>query len=333
MRTVLVASRSFGKAVRAGEAILTEGGFEIRHIRPEEWPLDEAKMARIVAREDPEVIISGAEPMSAKVLSASRKLRMVMKHGVGVDNIDLDAATSRGIAVANAPGTNTAAVADLTIAAMLVLLRHLCEANRATKAGRWDRYMGHELGEMTVGVVGTGRIGAEVIRRLWGFGARILAYDVIENEELPAKFGVTYVPFERLLRESDIVTLHVPLMEQTRRMIGKGELRQMKKTACLINAARGELVDEDALFEHLRDNPGAAAALDVFSVEPPLQNPLLGLDNVLATPHLAAYTVEAMERMDRICAETILDTFGGKRCPNILNPAVLEGFSTPAGKR
>jgi len=324
MPVVLVSSRSFGKVIPLGKMILTQGGFEVRHVGPEERPIDEDKMTEIVHREDPDAIICGPEPITMKVLEASKALRIVMMHGVGVDHIDVAAATRREVVVANAPGANTAAVADLTIAAMLALLRHICEANQMTKGGRWNRHLGHELGEMTVGVIGTGRIGADVIRRLRGFGSRILAYDVIQDDRLIEAYGITYVTLENLLAESDVITLHVPLMEETRKMIGRQELERMQKTACLINTARGGLVDEEALCDHLKANRTAGAALDVFSVEPPRGNPLLDLENVLATPHVASYTAEATERLDRMCAETIVNLFSKKPCSNILNPEALE---------
>jgi len=324
MRVALVSSRSFGKVIPVGKMILTQGGFEVRHVAPEDRPIDEDKMTEIVNREDPDTIICGPEPITGKVLEASKTLRMVMMHGVGVDHIDVAAATHLGIPVANAPGANTAAVADLTIAAMLALLRHICEANQMTKAGGWDRHLGHELGEMTIGVIGTGRIGAQVIRRLGGFGSPILAHDVIQNSQLVKEYGITYVTLEKLLAESDVVTLHIPLMEETRKMIGRRELERMRKTACLINTARGGLVDEKALCEHLKANQTAGAALDVFSVEPPRGNPLLDLENVLATPHVASYTAEATERLDRMCAETIVKIFSGNPCSNVLNPEALK---------
>jgi D-3-phosphoglycerate dehydrogenase len=324
MRVVLVSSRSFGKVMPVGNTILTEGGFEVRHVNSQERPLDEGKMTEIVAREAPDAVICGPEPITANVLEASKTLHTVMMHGVGVDHIDLATATRLGIFVANAPGANTAAVADLTIAAMLALLRHICQANQRTKAGGWERHLGHELGEMTVGVIGTGRIGAQVIRRLGGFGSPILAYDVIQDSQLVKAYRITYVSLEELLEESDIVTLHTPLIEETRKLIGRRELQRMKKSACLINTARGGLVDEDALYEHLKANQTAAAALDVFSAEPPRGNPLLDLENVLATPHVASYTAEATERLDRMCAETIVNIFSGKPSPNILNPEAVK---------
>ena len=326
MRRALVGSRSFGEFVSVGEKTLVKVGFEVSRVRPEEQPLDASKMRRIVARDNPDVIICGAEPITEDVLAASNRLRMVMKHGVGVDNIDLDAATKLGIVVAYAPGTNASAVADMTIVAMLALLRGYCQASNSTKAGGWKRFMGHELGEMTVGIVGTGRIGTELIRRLQGFGAEMLAYDVVKNATLESKYTLRYFSLEELLKTSDIVTLHVTLSEQTRKMIGTGEIEMMKQSAYLINTARGELVDEDALYHCLKAMRIAGAALDVFATELPQSSPLLRLDNVLATPHIAAYTYEAMARMDRTCAETIVDTFHGKRCANVLNPAVYDAF-------
>jgi D-3-phosphoglycerate dehydrogenase len=326
VRRALVGSRSFGEFVSVGQETLAKAGFELRRVRAEERPLDAPQMTRIVTRESPDVIICGAEPITEEVLRASRKLRMVMKHGVGVDNIDLDVATDRGIVVAYAPGRNAAAVADFTISSMLTLLRGYCEASNSTKAGGWRHYMGHELGEIIVGIVGTGHIGTEVVKRVGGFGARVLAYDVVKNADLESKYPLRYVSLEELLGSSDIVTLHVTLSEETSNLIGARELEMMKESAYLVNTARGELVDEDALYHCLREGRIAGAALDVFATEPPQSSPLLQLESVLATPHIAAYTYEAMARMDRTCADTIVDTFSGKRCPNVLNPAVYDSF-------
>ncbi|MCK4393827.1 phosphoglycerate dehydrogenase [Candidatus Bipolaricaulota bacterium] len=320
MRVALVSSRSFANVVPVGKDLLVDGGFEVRRVGPEERPLDEAKMVAIVTREKPQVIIIGAEPVTAEVLASSDKLRMIMKHGVGVDNIDLDAATSLGIVVANAPGTNTEAVADLVIGMMLELLRGIYAANQSTHAGGWDRFMGHDLGAQTIGVVGTGWVGSAVVRRLHGFGSTVLAYDIVENPDLE----VRYVSLDVLLKESDIVTLHAPLTPTTRQMIGAAQLGLMKPSAILINAARGELVDEQALYAHLKTKRIAAAGIDVYSTEPPQESPLLTLANVLATPHIGAYTYEAMEAMDRLCAETIIGVLcENDRLPNLLNPEVV----------
>jgi len=295
-------------------------GFDVRHIPQEERPLNAIKMREIVRRESPDVLISGAEPITKEVLKASGKLRLIMKHGVGVDNIDLDAASSSGIAVANAPGTNTEAVAEMAISMMLLLLRGLCKAVDSTRQGKWERFIGHELSDSIVGVVGTGRIGKEVVKLLYGIGAKVVAYDVQINNELVKQYTLHYVPLEELLGTADIVTLHVPLTEETKGIIGTEELSRMKKTAYLVNCARGELIDESALYEHLKTGKIAGAALDVFSVEPPTNSALLSLDNVLPTPHIAAYTYESMERMDKVCAETIISFFQGEIPPNVITP-------------
>jgi D-3-phosphoglycerate dehydrogenase len=320
---VVVGSRSFGQLSDVGVKLLNGAGFDVWRIPPEERPLDEPKMVEIVARENPEVVVTGAEPITKQVLEAGPNLCMIMKHGVGVDNIDIQAATKLGILVANAPGTNTEAVADMTIAMILALLRGVYSAVQSTKSGGWERYVGHDLGALTVGIMGTGKIGLAVIRRLQGFGSEVLAYDIVHNPALLSHSKVRYVEMEELLRDSDVVTLHVPLVAATEAMIGRNELEMMKPTACLVNLARGKLVDEEALFEFLQQKRIAGAAVDVYAVEPPRSSPLIGLDNVLSTPHIAAYTYESMEYMDRMCAQTIIDAMQSIARPNILNPQAM----------
>jgi D-3-phosphoglycerate dehydrogenase len=327
MRNILVGSRSFGNIVKIGEEILKRSGFTIRYVLPDERPLDEMRMKKIVMKVNPDVILCGAEPITGEVLRASQNLRMVIKHGSGVDNIDIPAATSLNIPVAYTPGKNTTAVADFTIALILNLLRGICPASHSTKEGGWYRFIGHDLGDMTIGIVGTGRVGQEVVKRLHGFGSKMLAYDVVPTSDLEHQYGVEYVGLDELLHSSDIVTLHVPLMDRTRGMIGKSELAKMKRSAYLLNLARGGLVDEKALYTHLKANGIAGAALDVYATEPPQNSPLLQLENVLATSHIAAYTYESMQRMDRACAETIIETFQKKISPNILNPETLDSFT------
>jgi len=323
VKRVMASSRSFGQLSDVGARLLEGAGFEVWRIPPEERPLDESKMVEIVARENPEVVVCGADPITKNVLEASPNLCMIMKHGVGVDNIDIQAATTLGILVANAPGTNTDAVADMTIAMILALLRGVYGAVQSTKSGDWARYVGHDLGALTVGIMGTGKIGLAVIRRLQGFGSEVLAYDIVHNPALLSNSKVRYVEMEELLRDSDVVTLHVPLVAATKAMIGRNELEMMKPTAYLVNLARGKLVDEEALFEFLQQKRIAGAAVDVYAVEPPKSSPLIGLDNLLSTPHIAAYTYESMEYMDRMCAQTIIDAMRSIACPNILNPQAM----------
>ena len=206
---------------------------------------------------------------------------------------------------------------------MLNLLRSIVPAAVSTKAGGWERFIGHELGEATVGVIGTGRIGREVIQRLKGFGSSILAYDAYPDASYADAQGFQYVSLEELLSVSDVITLHVPLMDETRNLIGRSELERMKPSAVLVNIARGELIDEAALAEWLSGRRIAGAAIDVFATEPPQASPLLKLENVIATPHIGAYTHEAMDAMSRSCAETILGVLSGGRPANVLNPEVL----------
>ncbi|TSA49084.1 hydroxyacid dehydrogenase [archaeon] len=320
----LVSSRTFAMVLPVGRAILEDHGFEVIRVAEEARPLNESKLAQIVSQVNPDVLITGAEPIPRAVLFASDRLKMVQKHGVGVDNIDLGAASERGIVVANAPNTNSEAVAELTIGLMLSLLRHIVQAATSTRKGEWSRFIGRELGHQTVGVVGTGRIGREVIKRLTAFGSKILAYDVYQDAAFAKENGFLYVPLDELLTTADIVTLHVPLLNDTRGLIGRTELGRMKETALLINIARGELVDEAALAEHLKSNGIAGAGIDVFSTEPPQESPLISIPNVLATPHVGAYTLEAMKCMDETCAETVCQVFAGSCPPNVLNPDVVK---------
>ena len=324
MKKVLVTARSFGEVVKIGKEILQDSGFDVYRVPDEERPITETSLLRIVTRERPNAIVVGAEPISGKILAVAKELRIVAKHGVGVDNIDLAVATEQGVVVTNAPGTNTHAVADLTMALILALSRSLCWANQSTKSGNWTRFIGHELSGKNLGVIGTGYIGKEVVKRARGFGVNVYLYDVATDTDFAFKYGAQYVPLERLLAESDYVTLHVPLIEQTRNMIGEKELKLMKKSAYLVNTSRGGIVDEEALYRHLSNGDIAGAALDVFVTEPPEESALLKLDNVLTTPHMGGRTTESAERMGSVCAENIVKLFRGESPQHVVNPKALE---------
>jgi D-3-phosphoglycerate dehydrogenase len=327
-KKVLVSSRSFGQIVDIGNEILTREKFQIERILPEDRPVTEEKLHNLISRGDIVAIVSGSEAIGSKALEDVGRLRVISKHGVGVDNIDLDVATERGVVVTNAPGTNTQAVADFTIGLMLCLSRKICLANQSTTSGKWKKFIGRELWQKTVGVIGTGAIGKHVIRRLKGFDVKILAYDIEIDTNFASKYGVNYVSLAHLLKESDYVTLHVPLTKATEGMIGRKELGQMKRSSYLINAARGEIVDEDALYHALQAGEIAGAALDVFATEPPQRQNLLDLDNLIATPHMAAYTYRAMMRMDKLCAENIVKVIKGERSEHTVNPEVFSKLET-----
>ncbi|MEW6276990.1 MAG: phosphoglycerate dehydrogenase, partial [Candidatus Eremiobacterota bacterium] len=233
--------------------------------------------------------------------------------GVGVDNIDVEAATQRGILVVNSPGGNTISAAEHTMALLLSAARKVPQAHASMVSGKWDRktFTGVELYQKTLGVVGLGRIGREVAVRAASFAMRVVAYDPFLSADYARDRGIEPMSIDDLLAVSDYVTLHVPLSDDTRNLISAERIRRMKKGAVLVNCARGGIVDEQALFEALKNRHLGAAALDVYQNEPPTGSPLLSLDNVVLTPHLAASTHEAQHRVAVDVAEQILEVFRG----------------------
>jgi len=245
------------------------------------------------------LIVRSRTKVTAEVLAAGKRLKVVGRAGVGVDNIDVESASQHGIAVLNAPGGNVISAAELTLGLMLAVLRHIDRASASIKHGEWERsrFQGSELFGKTLGLVGAGRIGSEVARRAAAFGMTVLVYDPYLSQERAREIGSEQVSLAALLERSDIVSVHTPLSDETRGLIGPRELAWMKPTAYLINAARGGVVDESALAAALEAGKLAGAALDVFEREPPSsESPLLKLDNVLALPHLGAATREAQTR-------------------------------------
>jgi D-3-phosphoglycerate dehydrogenase len=246
------------------------------------------------------LIVRSETRVTAAMIDAAPNLKVVARAGIGVDTIDVAAATRRGIAVMNAPGANTVSAAEHAIALLLSLLRHIPEAAETMRQGGWDRkrFEGSELRGKTLGVVGLGRIGGYVARLAQAFGMTIVAYDPFVTPQRAAELQARLVPIERLLEEADIVTLHVSLTDETRHLLNAPRLALMKTTAFLVNTARGELVDEAALVAAVKEKRIAGAAIDVFAEEPlPKESPLRGLDRVLLTPHLAASTSEAQRRV------------------------------------
>jgi len=243
------------------------------------------------------LIVRSAVQADAKLLEHARKLRVIGRAGVGVDNIDLEAATRKGIAVMNTPGANAVAVAEQTLAMMLAMARHLCRADALMHAGKWEKksLQGTELRGKTLGVIGLGRIGMEVTRRARAFGMELVAHDPFVSVAVAKDSGIRLVGIEELYAVADYITLHVGLTPQTTGMINAGSIAKMKKGVRLVNCARGELVNEADLAEALKQGRVAAAALDVFAEEPPKNSPLLALENVVLTPHVGGSTHEAQE--------------------------------------
>src|SRR5712691_5012866 len=245
------------------------------------------------------LIVRSATKVTADLLDKGRKLRAVGRAGVGVDNIDLEAATKGGVLVMSTPGGNAISVAEHTFALLLALARQVPRLDKAIHEGRWEKSSaaGTEVRGKTLGVIGLGRIGSEVATRAEAFDMRVLGYDPYISEAAAREVQVELVPLERLLAESDFVSLHTALSPATQNLINANTLAQMKTGARLINAARGELIDEAALAEALKSGKLAGAALDVFVEEPPKNSPLTGLLNVIATPHVAGSTAEAQEEV------------------------------------
>ncbi len=271
------------------------------------------------------LVVRSATKVTARVIEAGRQLKVIGRAGAGVDNIDVDAATDRGVVVVNVPEGNTIAAAEHTFGLLMSLARHIPQANNSLKGGEWKRskFMGVELYGKVLGVVGLGRIGLEVARRARAFGMRVLAYDPYVPAERAEKLGIELWPLNDVLRQADFVTVHAPLTRETHGLIGKRELALMKPGARLVNAARGEIVSEKALYEALSSGHLGGAALDVFEEEPLTAHPLFELQNVIVTPHLGASTLEAQDYNSIQVAEQIIKVLQGEPILTAVNlPAV-----------
>ncbi len=271
-----------------------------------------------------------ADPVDAEVMDAAgQELRVVANYAVGYNNIDVDAATERGIAVTNTPGVLTDATAEVVFSLLLSAARWVLEGDRMVRGGEFEGWgpsllLGTTLRGKTFGVVGCGRIGQATGRIARGFGMNLVYAHRRQVPEFEAETGAERVPLPQLLTEADVVSLHVPLNAETRHMIGAGELEQMKPTAILINTARGPVVDEDALVAALREGKIGAAGLDVYENEPRLAEGLGELPNVVLLPHLGSATVETRGEMARMTANGVGDVLAGRRPPNLVNPQVWE---------
>lgn len=305
MPEVVVLARSFGRASSEPLEILKKAGLSVA-FKSDPEPENESVVAELIG--DAEAVIVGVDRIGEKVLSSCPHLKVISKHGIGVDNIDLEAAKKRGIVVANAPGTNSESVADMAFLFILSCARHLKLVLEQIQNKKWSSpLLGSELEGKILGIVGLGRIGKGVARRALGFGMKVIYFDPFVEEE-----SFTRVNLEELFQIADFITLHLPLSSQTRHLVNEKLLSLMKKEAFLINTARGELVDEEALYRFLKEGRIAGAGLDVLSFEPPFESPLLTLPNVLVTPHVAAYTKEANMKMGRIAAWNVVHVLEGR---------------------
>ncbi|MFX1466491.1 MAG: hydroxyacid dehydrogenase [Promethearchaeota archaeon] len=279
-------------------------------------------LQEVIDKDSIKAIVSDAVSITAKVMDTTPNLRGILVHGVGVNHIDVAAATKRKIFVINQPGANARSVAELTIALLLAVTKRITQANFDTKKGNWRPldFIGLELHGKTLGIVGLGNIGRIVAEIAKGFEMKVLYYDVIRFENLETELEIQYVNKETLLRESDFVTLHVPLIPATKHFIGEKELEMMKETAYLINASRGAVIDEIALISALQEKKIAGAAMDVFTNEPvEPENPLLRLKNVVATPHIAFLTDQAIYNVSMGIAKEAIRIIRGETPQNVVN--------------
>jgi D-3-phosphoglycerate dehydrogenase len=260
------------------------------------------------------LLVRSQTQVTAEVIQAGKKLQVIGRAGVGVDNIDLDEATQRGIVVVNAPTGNTISAAEHTIALMLALARHIPQANTVLKSGVWQRskFMGTEVRDKTLGIIGLGNVGSEVARRARGLQMKLIAHDPFISDDHARNLQVELVPLKQLLKEADFITLHIPLTSSTKGLIGAKELALVKPTVRIINTARGGLIDEKALAKAIKEKKVAGAAIDVFATEPTTSSILFEDDNIIVTPHLGASTAEAQAMAAKDVAEQVVDIFKGQ---------------------
>ncbi|MDK2971351.1 MAG: D-3-phosphoglycerate dehydrogenase / 2-oxoglutarate reductase [Candidatus Sumerlaeota bacterium] len=305
-----------------GLEVLRKAGFEVDHL-PE---ITQEEIRECIAKYHAWVIRSRSKA-TAEILEKAENLKVVGRAGVGVDNVDIDAASKRGIIVMNTPGGNTISTAEHAISMMMALARKIPAADASMKAGKWDKksFMGAELRGKTLGVFGLGRIGQEVCKRMRAFDMSILAYDPFVSTEAMKHLGVETASIDEICRRADFITIHTPMSPETKKMINAERLAMMKKTCRVVNCARGGIVDEAALADALKNGTIAGAALDVFEHEPiGADHPLMGLTNAVLTPHIAASTVEAQENVAIQVAEQILDVLLNSKITNAVNAPSID---------
>jgi D-3-phosphoglycerate dehydrogenase / 2-oxoglutarate reductase len=290
--------------------------FEIRHCNG----ADRGELLPAVTDVDA-ILVRSATKVDAEVLSAARRLKVVARAGVGLDNVDVKQATASGVMVVNAPTSNIISAAELAVGLLLAAARHIAPASAALKAGEWKRskYTGIELYEKTLGIVGLGRIGVLVAQRLSAFGMKVIAYDPYVQAGRAAQIGVRLLSLDDLMAEADFISVHLPKTPETVGLIGEEQLARCKPTAIVVNAARGGIVDEHALQVAIKEGRLGGAGLDVFAAEPCTDSPLFEFDNVVATPHLGASTAEAQEKAGIAVARSVRLALSGELVPDAVN--------------
>ncbi len=315
MPTILITSTSFGKKIKAPLETLLSKGYDVR---PNDLgrPMTPEELVERLAECDG--CIAGLDHFTADVIRQAPKLKIIARYGAGIDRVDLAAAAEVGATVTNTPVANSDSVADLAVALMLAVARKIPAADRCVRDGRWENMYGTSLAEKTVGLIGFGRIGSRVADRVRGFRCRVLAVDPLLDAAAAEAAGVELVSLEELLAAADFISLHLPANEQTRGFINRERFAQMKPTAIVVNTARGEVIDQAALLEALREGQIGGAGLDAHAEEPPDPSPFEGLDNVVLTPHMGAYTEDALINMAEGAVENLCAFFEGREPANVV---------------
>ncbi len=305
-----------------GLAILREAGLEITA----GGKMNEEELKEAIRDVEALLVRSGTR-VTAAAINAAQKLKIIGRAGVGTDNIDVAAATERGIVVVNAPEGNTIAAAEHTMAMMLALARNIPQASATLKQGIWEKkkYLGVELRGKTLGIIGLGKIGREVARRARGMEMKVMAYDPYVDQQQAAHLEVELAPLEQVLAQADFITVHLPLTKETQHLLDREKLRLLKTGARVLNVARGGIIDEAALYEALKEGHLAGAALDVFEEEPLKASPLLEMDNVIVTPHLGASTEEAQVAVAVEVARDVVRCLQGEPVLNAVNIPIVKG--------
>ena len=271
------------------------------------------------------LVIRSRTKVTKEVIKKGKNLKVIGRAGVGVDNIDVPEATKRKIPVVNAPGGATVSVAELTFAHMLSLARNLSKSDKTMKNGEWEKktLKGTELCDKTLGLIGSGRIGTEVGKMAIAFGMKVIVYDPYLSKETAEKHSFELADLDSLLKNSDFISIHTPLTDETKKMIDEKEFKKMKNTAFIVNCARGGIIDENALYNSLKEGKIRGAALDVYENEPPKNSPLLTLDNIVFTPHIGASTKEAQIRAGTITAEQVLKILNNEKPDFCVNKEIV----------
>jgi D-3-phosphoglycerate dehydrogenase len=301
--TILVTARSFGSADSKAIDLLQEHGCTVIRLKESSQCSLRTQLEENIGKAD--AIIAGLEPYDASLLSLGKNLKVISRYGVGYDAIDQEAASRQNIKITITPGANGDSVADFAVALMLSAARHVPVMDQTLRGGKAQRPVGVELWQKTLGVIGTGRIGQGVIKRLSGFQMKILCYDMYQCEELKEHYGALYTDIDTLIRESDFITIHTPLTVKTENLFNAETFKQMKSRSVLVNTARGGIIDEGALYNALKEGEIGAAGLDV-TLDDPYHGKLCELPNCILTPHAGAATIEASSKMSLMAAENAL---------------------------